>query len=314
MEPIDNPNDVVIRPIVTAQGFLDAIDAVKEVRAETPAATVEALIAFFAAGHLVAFAAYDVRGGGDGETVGMVACDSTGDHINLRLLSTDRTPEDKDIDLIARQLLDSATNYAKQSGARGISLAVTGDLDPYMAGLFDWAGLRITHMVRALTFEETPAAEYPEDTAARDDYDAYTLVSDSDDNAPIQITRRDLKEMIDQRIGNLALPLCHDDHSGFRDKTGCPLSQTMLFNKVTGDIVAYAAVRPEFDDNQVVAGARIQWFFTRPDISADTVKMFLTCVQDGMDARDDFKFIAQNMVHPHIVAQLNGAQVTIGGF
>lgn len=313
MEPIDNPNDVVIRPIVTAQGFLDAIDAVKEVRSKTTPETVEALIVMFGSGRLVAFAAHDVRGGGDGETCGMVACDSTGDHINLRLLSTDRTPEDKDIDLIAQQLLTAATNYAKQSGARGISLAVTGDIDPYMAGLFDWAGLRITHMVRALTFEETPAAEYPEDTSGLEDYEAYTLVSDADDNAPIQITRRDLNEMIDQRIGNLALPLCHDDHSGFRDKTGCPLSQVMLFDKVTGTIRAYAAVRAEYDDHEV-AGARIQWFFTRPDLSSEAVKVFLSCVQHELGGRDEFKFIAQNMVHPHIVAQLNGAQVTIGGF
>lgn len=305
MEPIVNPSDVVVRPILTSKAFAEVM---AEVKAESSNSdeTLHTLRDKFEASELVAFASYDVRGGGDGIARALLVL-APGETVVLHALQIDVDPDrDLGIDLVAQPLLQAAINFAKQSGARRLQRVDAGEVEPYIAGLMRWAGLITTYVERELVFEDA----YPEDTK---DERRFSLLSDLDDNAAIKVSHDDFLYMASQRPGNLVLPLCHDEHSFFRDNVDRPLTQFVLHDNHHNHQAAYAAVQAEYDDNEFAVGARIQWLFTRPDLSPESVSALMGYIQHALGGSECLRFWAPKQSIKDVVHQLNGAPINIEG-
>ena len=305
MEPIVNPSDVVVRPILTSKAFAEVMAEVKA-ESSNSATVMRTLYDKFEASELVVFASYDVRGGGDGVARAALALEP-GETVVLHALQIDVDPDrDLGIDLVAHPLLQAAINFAKQSGARRFQRVDGGEIEPYISGLLRWAGFIITHVERELVFED----EYPEDTK---DERRFSLLSDLDDNAAIKVSHEDFIYMASQRPGNLVLPLCHDEHSFFRDNVDRPLTQFVLHDNHHNHQAAYAAVQAEYDDNEFAVGARIQWLFTRPDLSPESVSALMGYIQHALGGSDNLRFWAPKQSIKDVVHQLNGAPINIEG-
>lgn len=314
MEPIVNPSDVVVRPILTSEGMAELVASLDEVN-KLGYMRITQLLHEFTYAQIIVFGAYDVRAGGDGVPCGMIAVDSVISYADLpvmQLLSIERSQEALPVDgeFIALPLLNAAIETLRNAGAPGINVILAGPVDPYMASVFERAGLSVAHTIMTAKFPASAADEYPEDTK---DERRFSLLSDLDDNAAIRVSHDDFHYMASQRPGNLVLPLCHDEHSFFRDNVDRPLTQFVLHDNHHNHQAAYAAVQAEYDDNEFAVGARIQWLFTRPDLSPESVSALMGYIQHALGGSEDLRFWAPKQSIKDVVHQLNGAPINIEG-
>lgn len=302
MEP-----QVEIRPILTMDGLRLAVASMKAALPEFDDEGGEYLIDQFREDRVAAFGAFPAEDH-DADAVGLVAVSNyVNDHEidNETFVEVIALYAANGNHSVGRALITSVGDYAVVQGAQTLRFTCAQPQEPDVK-MFESMGM-VPHVVtyrcvlkpllRGGILRDAPVPKDP----------LHTLIDDT--KLPlIVIDRATLKAMQSTRIGNMALPLMTGEHGGVR-AAGNPLVQHAL-NDSDGNICAYVAVRLH-TDHGVPVKLRIQWMYTHPDLKSDVIEQFFACV---VASYGNVYMDASHFVLPDIVEQLNGAQVTIGGY